>query len=297
MKALVDHVQEEEATEAKSKKVKAILEARKKDGDDVPKFDESRPMKSKVDHDALLDSVVADREDGGGDKVKRALRRTEATTTEKRWYFFDTESSTPKSSQTSFPISSVPEEWKDELVDPKLRQYSFLSGFAEDMVEFGKRLPDELFLWMLEEVCYESSEPLRYSYMNVLKASPAQVERLINPRCIANLFDNLGANIEATKVTEKITTVHELKSPYTHRSWGNLISVIKLLGRLAKSMQLAAKTCSLCMLLRMSMDRLVCENIDIFGALQTTINILCISIKTEQEWTTSVSSLPFSPQK
>jgi hypothetical protein len=288
MKSLIDHVQADEATEAKSKRVKAMLEARKRDEDDVPMFQE-KPIKSNVDHGALLDSVVAEREDGGGHKVKRALQRTEATATEKRWYFFDTQSSVTRSSQSSFPIASVPTEWEAELVDPTMRQHTFLSGFAEDMVSFGKKLPDELFLWMLDEICYESSDPLRYAYMNTLKVSSEQVERLIDPKMIETLFTNLGAASEATIVTAKVNTVYKVSAPYAHRSWGNLISVIKLLGRLGKSMQLAAKTCSICMLLRMSMDKLMCENIEIFDTLQKSISRLCSEIEDEQEWTRCVN--------
>ncbi|KUJ23534.1 uncharacterized protein LY89DRAFT_635843 [Mollisia scopiformis] len=291
MKSLVSFAQDDEAAEESSKKVKEMLAARREDGDDVPIFHDEKMAKSKLDHDALLDSVVADNEDGGAHKVKRALMRTEATATETRWYFFDTHSVPLKTTQDSFPVSKVPKSWKAELGEPRMRQHTFLSGFAEDMVGFGKKLPDELFLWMLDEICYESSDPLRSAYINILRASSEQVGRLVDPLMIQTLFVNLGAASGATIVTEKIRLVNKLPAPYAHRNWANLLSVIKLLGRLAKYLTSAAKMCTICMLLRMSMDKLVAENIDILDAVQETTNRLCLSITHETEWTTCCAQI------
>ncbi|KAF8859377.1 hypothetical protein BDZ45DRAFT_650149 [Acephala macrosclerotiorum] len=292
LKTLISHVEEDEATEASSKRVKAMLAARNKSEEDHPMFHNDIAKKpSEFAHETLLESVVGEREDGGANKVKRAMKRTEATITESRWYFFDTHSSPAR--QVPFPVASIPESWEAELVDPNMRYQTFISGFAEDMIRFGKQLPDELFLWMLDEICYDSSEPLRNSYTNILKASSEQVRHLVDPKKIQTLFINLGASAayQATIITEKIKPVQKADTPYARRDWANLLSVIKLLGRLSKSLQSATKACVICMLLRMSMDRVVCENIDILDAVQETINRLCLSITDEEEWTKCCASI------
>ncbi|KAE8450336.1 hypothetical protein EG329_006764 [Mollisiaceae sp. DMI_Dod_QoI] len=285
MKSLISHVEADEATEASSKRVKAMLAGRNENEDDLPMFhDEEAADSAAFAHGALLDSVVAEREDGGAHKVKRALMRTEATVTDKSWYFFDT-SSSPANKQEPFPVASVPKSWQAEFVDPKIRYQTFISGFAEDMVAFGKKLPDELFLWMLDEICFEPSDPLRNAYTFVLKASSEQVSRLVDPKLVQRLFDNLGAASHATNIFDRAKPVQRLSTPYAHRDWANLLSTVRLLGRLSKSLMLAAKSCSICMLLRMSMDKLVSENIEILDTVQETINRLCLSITDEDEWT------------
>ena len=89
--------------------------------------------------------------------MARAVMRTEATLPEYRWYFFDTQSK-PKPERAPFPDIFISEEWRADLQDPQLRYHSFVSGFAEDMVCFGKNLPDEIFMWMVDEICLDPDE-------------------------------------------------------------------------------------------------------------------------------------------
>lgn len=287
LKSLASHAETDRNTEASSKRVKAMQEASQKEN--VPPRGEDTG--SKLKHSGLLHSVVADQEGGDVHKVARAVMRTEATLSEQRCYFFDTQANPAKPARTLFPTKSISEEWRNDLKDPHMRHQTFVSGFAEDMVLLGKALPDEIFLWMLDEICVESSEPLRVSYCNALKASSEQIQRLVMPAIIRTMFERVGANPACTTVVDKVGTVPALAEPYAKRDWAKLRSLIGFFGQIAISLQVRSYVVS--MLLRMCVDRVVLENVDIFDLVLETINRLCRYVL-DDAWETCVSPLlPF----
>jgi len=290
LKSLVSHAERAEATEASSKRVKAMMAAKDEIADDDTTMALNDHTADPVEfaHGALLESVVADREDGGAHKVSRAIMRTEATVTEKCWYFFDRQSKASKSERKPFPSRSVPENWKRELVNPKTRYQTFVSGFAEDMVTFGKKLPDELFLWILDEACLEPSDPLRTSYLNTIRESKEQIQRLLNPDVIKKIFRDIGGSNNATEISQKVVPVAKLADPYSNRDWARLLSIIRFLGQIGKSLQQTSRTNIICMLLRMSVDHVVFKNVDLLDSVQETIGRLC-RYTPDEDWETCVS--------
>lgn len=290
LKSLVSHAEADEATEASSKKFKAML-ASSESEDDVPVFASgSSTDLTNLASGGLLESVVADQEEGGVKKVTRALMRTEATHVEKRWYFFDTESQDTVHPGFSFPTKAVPSSWKTELSNSKTRNQTFISGFAEDMVACGKLLPDELFLWILDEACFEPREVLRTSYLNTIQESTEQIERLLTPDLAERVFQNLGATTVATTVTEVIKPSPGLKNPYPDHDWANLRSLIRFFGQIASELQQESREHILCLLLRMSADHMICKRVDILDVFQDAIRWLCLCIP-DDSWETSVSNL------
>ncbi|RDL37132.1 uncharacterized protein BP5553_04565 [Venustampulla echinocandica] len=290
LKSLISHVEADEATEASSKRVKAML-ASSGDEDDSPVFaSESHVNSTNLAPGGLLESVVADQEEGGMKKVTRALMRTEATHVEKRWYFFDTQSQAPVHPRSSFPTKSLPASWKKELSNPKTRNQTFISGFAEDMVFFGKPLPDEILLWILDEVCFEPREALRTSYLSTIKESREQIGRLVTPDLVERVFQNLGATAVATTVTEAMKPSLGLKDPYPNHDWANLRSVVRFFGRTARQLRQKSREHILCLLLRMSADHIVCKSIDILNVFQDAIRRLCRYIP-DDAWETSCHAI------
>jgi hypothetical protein len=291
LKSLASHAEIDRRTEASSKRVKAMQEVSEKKENALPRWVSTS---EKLKHSSLLQDVVADQEGADVHKVARAVMRTEATLSDQRWYFFDTQTSPSKRQRKPFPTRSIPEEWWNDLKDAQMRNQTFVSGFAEDMVSFGQALPDEIFLWMLDEICVESSEPLRVSYCNVVKQSSEQVRRLVVPNIIRNMLEGVGATSVTTATTDKIQPVQALPEAYAKRDWSKLRSLVRLLGQIAKSLQ--ARTYVVTLLLRMCVDRVVMLNVDIFDLIQETINRLCRYIP-DDSWESSVSSLlPSSPR-
>jgi hypothetical protein len=237
--------------------------------------------------------VVAETEGGEVHKVTRALKRTEATLPEYCWYFFETQTNPFKPQRLQFPTASIPETWRDDLKDPQVRYQTFVSGFAEDMVRFGKNLPDEIFMWIVEELCWEPDHALRNSYLGVLRSSPElssseQVGRSIVPRVIEKLFQNLGGTPTAIAVSQIIRPVQKIINPYEKQDWTKLHSVIKFLGQASRSLQQNGRIHALCMLIRMGIDRVVPDNVDLYDLVQDTIFRLCRYVP-EDSWESFVS--------
>ncbi len=283
LKSLVSRAENHEAVEASSKRVKAMMASKDDDDEDMEMSDHAAEL-AKFPHGALLGSVVAGRDDLEAHKVTRAIMRTEATVTEKRWYFFDTHSKPLEQPQrTPFPTKTVPDTWKKELVDPKTRYHTFVSGFAENMITFGKKLPDELFFWVLDEVCLEVNDTLRSSYQGIIKESTEQVHRLMDPVLVKKVFRTLGGSSIGTDIAQKVVPISMLGDPYPKRDWTNLLSIIKLFGMISDSLHQKARTTVICMLLRMSVDHVVYENVDLLDSLQLTIRRLC-KYTPEKDW-------------
>ena len=289
LKSLANLAEMDRKTEASSKRLKAMQEASERKEIVLPRGDSAS---EKLKHSSLLQDVVADQEDADISKVARAVMRTEATLLEQRWYFFRTETSPSKPRRKPFPTKCLPQVWQSDLKDAQTREQTFVSGFAEDMVSFGTPLPDEIFLWLLDEICVESSELLRASYCNVVGQSSAQVCRLIVPNVIRSLFERVGASSAATATTDKIQPGQNLSAPYARRDWSKLRSLIQLLGHIAKDFQ--ASLYALTLLLRMCCDRVVMHNVDIFDLVQETINRLCRHVPGDS-WDSCVSPSVLAP--
>jgi len=236
---------------------------------------------------------VAETEGGELHKITRALDRTEATLPEYRWYFFGTQAKPSKAERSPFPGKLIPENWQNDLKDPQSRYQTFVSGFAEDMILFGKNLPDEIFMWMIDELCSEPKDALRSAYSNVLRASSEQVNRLVVPSVIQNMFRALGGSSTAVTISQIVRPVQEIINPYGIQDWSKLRSLVKFFGQAAKSLQQNARIHAICILLRMGLDRVVSDNVDLYDSVQDTIFRLCKPVPNDL-WEPFVSSILLS---
>ena len=289
MKSLMSHAQKDDAVEASSKRLKAMMAPKNEKEHSYVELQDEDAMKSR--RDALLESVASEQE-GGIAKVSRALMRTEATIPEKRWYFFDTSSKPGKAAANPFPKGQYLKKWEGELKDPQMRQQSFVSGFVEDMVRLGKQLPDELFRWILDEAFLEFRDPLRNSYLNVLRECPEQIERLVSLEVVQSLFRKLGATESANTITQNVRAVMIISNPYPNHNWTRVCSAIHFLGKIGASLKSSSRIHVICMILRMCVDRAVIENVDLLVEVHRAIYYLCRDTP-EDEWHSNVSNLVF----
>jgi len=102
------------------------------------------------------------------------------------------------------------------------------------------------------------------------------------------MFRNLGGVSTAVNVTHKIYPIQEIANPYGKCDWANLRSVIKFLGLVSTSMQQHAREHVLCMLLRMSVDRVISDNVDILDEVYAAIYRISYAID-DGQWDASVS--------
>ncbi|TVY26149.1 hypothetical protein LHYA1_G005371 [Lachnellula hyalina] len=280
LESIVKDAENDKADQETSKRVKAMLDTQINENTS-PFASGLSGNQAKFDG-ALLESVVANTEDGGMEKVTRALQRTEATNVEKFWYFFGRQDQAAEPPRPSFPTSTVPKTWQRELSKPAMRDQTFISGFAEDMVHFGQALPDEIFLWVLDEACLEPSDVLRTSYLNTLKESREQVERLLSPDLVDKMLRDLGGTPIATTITGKMKPSPKITARYS-RDWAHVRSALMFFTGIADSLQRKTREHMLCMLLRMGADHVVFKNVDVLDVLQQAIRRLCKYIP-DDEW-------------
>lgn len=292
LKDLVKDAKDEERLEASSKRVKAMLE-RAEEGSKSNKTPEPEDegVPSVFQHGELLESVVAEREDGGMKKVLQAMRRTEATLVERRWYYFESTTQSQLSERQPFPADSVSqsEDWRGELEDPAIRKQAFISGFVEDMIKMETPLPDAVFLWLLDEVYSEDDDYLRHSYSGAIVESAEQVQRLIDIETISKMLRRVGGTAVALDLDQKIRPVPAKSNYYSGHDWTKLCPIIKLFGKLAESIQQQVRTFLVSSLLRMTIDNVVTEHIDLFYSTQKALESLCKHVS-ENDSETFVSS-------
>jgi hypothetical protein len=276
LKSLVKLAQHERETEESAQRVKA-LNTTQDEQEEASPFDSDLDIKpSKLSHGSLLASVVAQKEEGGLQKVTRALMRTESTNVQKQWYFFSTEGEFPEANGEPFPSDSLPEYWTKELKDPEIRHQTFISGFAEDMIEFGNILPDELFMWILNAACIEQDDVLRTSYYNVLKESAQdQTAKLVAPNIIEKQFSNLGATSNGIRINEDIIPITRKKPPSSDHDWSCLRSFIRYLILISDALDPDARELVITLLVRMMADNMLYRNVDLLVLSQTALRYFC----------------------
>ncbi|KAH8684860.1 hypothetical protein BGZ60DRAFT_366389 [Tricladium varicosporioides] len=288
LKALISQAESEEATEASSKRVKAMLAEREAEADPQNTIGVISPASK--NHRALLASVVGNDEEGGFHKVTRALDRTETTHSEKRWYFFEAKDASSKGRKRPFPTITKTSPWVKEFSNSKVRTQIFMSGFVEDMVAFGKALPDEIFLWILDEACFEISDVLRTAYFNILRESKEQIHRLLSPKLVKKMFRSLGGTEIATSIVEKVRASSALNQSYSNRDWSSLRSVMQFFMESAESLQQNTREHVICMVLRINMDDILAKIVDLHDLTQATIRRLCWC-SSEESWENLCQSL------
>jgi len=94
------------------------------------------------------------------------------------------------------------------------------------------------------------------------------------PEAVQKLLQALGGRPHATNITLKVMPVPEIMDPYRDCEWTKLRSVVRLLGQIAKSMPQKTRTYTICTLLRLSIDGIVLENVDLLSLVQETVHSL-----------------------
>ncbi|RDW80066.1 hypothetical protein BP6252_04704 [Coleophoma cylindrospora] len=90
--ALIQEAKIDDATEASSKRLKALLGDSKKPGDDPAIGQDDVGIDNVLKKGELLDLLTEDLDEEEAQKRKEVLKKSEGGTAEKRWYFFDTKS-------------------------------------------------------------------------------------------------------------------------------------------------------------------------------------------------------------
>lgn len=256
LKALLSHSREIERTEESIRKADALI-AREERNSDNSDHSAAENDPKRLEEAASHLFTGSDDEDGKGNKLRRAFKRSKNSepVSRKHCYFFDQETPPPTPGKNTFPRKKATGCWKC-LSQSDTRSGAFIGGLPHTFLIRGATLPDELFLWILNEVCTEQNAELRRQYINVTKLCDDNTRRLVSDMRLYSLLEGLGGPKYAREHS-KFEYTTEVRHGYLERDWSPLVTFLQLLVHIAPGLQTASAISALQLLLRMSMDPVV----------------------------------------
>lgn len=299
MQALLEFHRQDEKTRASAQRFSAMLEqeAEMQRGVAVPgdhdmedeHGQEGRAAAALKEH--ILEAATATAndegadEDGAGNKMRvvRALQRAEVGGATKLYYFFEQDEPDPDVVGRKFPRTKAKGPWA-VLDDAQDRGRHFASGFPYDIQKKLGNLPDEIFLWVLDEVCSERRKALQAEYVKLLSICNEQTTRLVTPALLQKLFRQLGATKDIDNLMSPVTLREELRHPYPGRDWSCVESMLDLIGTMSYHLNPPARSTSIRILLRLGMDSLAVENFGFTRRWRQAVDLIARSVP-DADWT------------
>ena len=247
------------------------------------------------------------------DRLKKAFDRAEVGAVSESWYFFKEYFVPSPVKRRQFPQkAAAPGSRWEFLHDATMRQDYFTTGIVRKALEKGggggglggggmlpssqasqrgtkeTRLPDELFVWILNEAFMESLPSLRAEYAAVLQCCPDQVRRFVDAERLLFLFQKLGPRWESIDLSTRLELVPTIQSPYPGRDWAPLRSLLHLVATLAGHLSLETVSCAAKILLRLGIDRVIERTSDLLQEYQEAMRKLAERVPSA-DWSDFVS--------
>ncbi|KAK7729854.1 hypothetical protein SLS53_009152 [Cytospora paraplurivora] len=306
MRELLEFTRKDEETRASAQRFSALLEQEAEiqrgrgggcdvDGDDDEVGKDGRAAAALKEH--ILESAAAaagderDEEGGGGGgssgadrmRIVRALERTEIVGDRRRYYFFEQRAPEADVVGRRFPKEKAKGPWAI-LAGAEDRARHFASGFPYDIQKKLGNMPDEIFLWVLDEVCSEQRRPLQVEYLKLLSICHDQTRRLVTPTLLQQLFKNIGATKDVGELMAHVTLREEVSNPYPNRNWSCVENLLELLGQMSGHLTPATRSTAMQILLRLGMDNIAVENFGYAQKWRVAADLVARSVPDEQ-WT------------
>lgn len=229
-----------------------------------------------------LDATFIDlvmKEHGDDDELSRlkaAIQRTEALNHDKMWSFFDEQAEEPLPEQAEFPVSE--DDYLGRILGKTFsRQQAFLSGYVGEFA-MKERLPEEILLWIMDAICLEPRDDLRYSYSAILTDASKDLASILSPKRIDILFRNIGATAKALDIEGPVDPCLKFSQSMEAVSRPNLLSILDLFQNLASNLSTETRMHVICTLCRLALDHSVANNCHIIGAIEDAFASLFESI-------------------
>lgn len=194
-----------------------------------------------------------------GDKIARAIDRTQVQGQRRRCYFFDLDLPPLfKPAKAPFPVDTARGPWRF-LADPNTRSQAIIHGLAHTVVARGRELPEELFEWVLDQVCVERDPRLRAQYCGLVAACRDGINNFVDGARLYGVLERIGGPKYAGGAEHgKLKSSPELvEDPYRGRDWSGLGAFLNLLQQMAPNLDPIAVVDAVQLLLRMSLDPVV----------------------------------------
>ena len=228
----------------------------------------------------FIDVVMKEhRDDDEISRLKAAIQRTEALSHGMLWSFFDEQAREPLFEQSRFPISED-ERLERVLGKTSARHQAFLSGYVSELA-MKELLPKEILLWIMDAVCLESRDDLRYSYTATLTDASKGLASVLSPERIDMLFRKIGATAGALDIEGPVDphpALSTLSPSMEAVSRPNLLSILDLLRSLASNLSAKTTVHVICTLCRLVLDHSVANSCHVMSAIEDALASLIGSI-------------------
>ncbi|KAL9131948.1 MAG: hypothetical protein Q9217_000228 [Psora testacea] len=263
LQALAKQRREYESSKEEVARTRYLLEAQQ----------QKRDRKKGVLDEDLIDEIMQDfGEVDDIDRLKTAIRRTEALYHEHNWSFFNTNPRTKPPTALNCP-SSNDGNLSILLCDKNTRQQTFLSGFMEEYVRKA-HLPEDLLLWILDSSYTEPRDDLRQAYANTLRAASDQINSILTVDCLNNLFLKIGAYTAALNPEEPAQPQAMISDNLESHISLDLLSLLEFLRGLSQVLRTDARIHAISILCRLFLDKAISNNGQLISSIDQTLTDL-----------------------
>ena len=276
LESLARHRKQEEASVKDIARANAILGSLKQQ--ETSACGNGGPAYTKGPLDSIFIDVVMK---GHGDedevsRLKAAIQRTEALHHGTSWSFFDEQAEEPLFEQLDFP--TVEDESLVRMFGKtSSRQQAFLSGYVGEFA-MKESLPEEILLWIMEAICIESRDDLRYSYTATLTDASEHLAPVLSPERIDMLFRKIGATAAALDLKGPVIPYAALSQSIEAVSRPSLLSILELFRNIASDLSAESRVHLICTLCRLALDHSIANNCHILSAIEDAFASLIESI-------------------
>ncbi|GKT99882.1 unnamed protein product [Fusarium langsethiae] len=275
LRALAKDARQDDAITASSMRAKAFSE-----------LDDQADVQMMTDEALrdVMEDIVKNNTGQDAQKVMRAVKRSETGQSELRYCFFSKDYTLPLSS--SAPKKFNKGHWRLLTQgDHKTREQHLASGVPLTLLQLQGGLPDELFDWILNDICAQKSSLVRQEYCNLLSNCTDLIEPRITPQRLEELLYRFGASSELEQCDSELDISKPGVEPYEGRDWSPLSSFLSLLTAISPHMSADSIVYASQALLRMSMDKFLIYDINLLTTYELTIGTLLEAIP-QPSWDT-----------
>jgi hypothetical protein len=205
---------------------------------------------------------------GKAQKMMAAIERTEALHFQTAFYMFDEPNPAEADEKVKFPKKYLPiSGWGKMLRVPDSRDSTFRSGLLLTVVN---QLPDELLLWILDEMIIEKREDMLQAYSDLLVLASSSAFEIL-PKHTISLFSRLGARSYTLEPDMQLRTEHQVLGACQTTIHPNLIWIIRLIERVSPHLSIPPLEQAAIILMRISISSNILDSGDLLMAISRTI--------------------------
>ncbi|KAI2782154.1 hypothetical protein F4815DRAFT_52784 [Daldinia loculata] len=283
LKYLINHARQSDRADESARRADELINQSEED-------DENGQILTEVQNDPTLLQKTAkelledDVEDAKGDKLMRAMNRTKVDGSHRLYYFFSLEQPLLKPPRSLFPQKAAKGCWGC-LANSRARDQAVILGLPHTIASKGRTLPDELFLWILDEVCAERNAQLRIQYCNLAALCPDSIKRLVTEKRLYSMLERLGGpKYSHSQDNSKLESFPRVEDPYPRKDWSGLVTFLELLERIAPNLSTQNVIGAIKLLLRMGLDPLVSTTVRSEHAAAMEALVTALSKLSTSQW-------------